>query len=303
MDEGWKGRSRGGRTGYRIFIFLLKKAGLGAAYALLCPVALYFIPAAPRSTVQIWRYARRILGYGILRSAAFIYLNYYSFGRSIIDKVAISSGLEDRFRFTFEGADPVFRAFREGQGAITVSAHFGNWAAGEPFFRKYGARLNLVMYDNETEEVKEVLEKDSGYGRSFKIIPVNKDNLAHIFMITEALDRGEVVSFLGDRYVNSDKLMEASLMGRKVRFPSGPFILSARMKVPVYFYFAVREKGRRYNFRFIRAEVPSRDVDRHPEQVVLQQFAAALEKEIAARPEQWYNYYDFWGFGRSGSQE
>ena len=112
MASEWKGRSRGGKTGYMIFIFLLRNLGLGAAYALLSLVSLYYIPAAPRSTAEIWRYARRILHYGYFRSAFFIYRNYFAFGQSIIDKVAISSGMEDRFKFEFEGADPVSEAFR-----------------------------------------------------------------------------------------------------------------------------------------------------------------------------------------------
>lgn len=299
MASGWKGRSRGGKTGYRVFIFLLRHLGLGAAYMLLSLVSLYYIPAAPRSTAEIWRYARRILHYGCIRSAFFIYRNYFAFGQSIIDKVAISSGLEDRFRFEFEGADPVFEAFRNRTGVITIGAHFGNWAAGEPFFRDFGAILNIVMYDNEHTDIKQVLEENSEYGKSFKIIPVNKDNLAHVFMITEALDRGEAVSFLGDRYVNEDKLLEANLFGRMVKFPSGPFLISSRMKVPVYFYFAVREKGRKYRFRFVRAGIPQRSKGGpRPEQAVLEQFATVLEEEILRHPEQWYNYYDFWGFSR-----
>lgn len=299
MAAEWKGRSRGGRTGYLIFIFLLRHLGLGAAYTLLSLVSLYYIPAAPHSTSEIWRYARRILHYGRLRSAFFIYRNYFAFGQSIIDKVAISSGLEDRFKYEFEGADPVFEAFRNRTGIVTIGAHFGNWAAGEPFFRDFGAILNIVMYDNEHADIKKVLERNSEYGKSFKIIPVNKDNLAHVFMITEALDRGEAVSFLGDRYLNQDKLMESTLLGRKVKFPSGPFLISSRMKVPVCFYFAVREKGRCYRFRFVKADVPQRSKDcPHPEQYVLDQFASVLAGEMLRHPEQWYNYYDFWNFGR-----
>ena len=300
MASEWKGRSRGGKTGYMIFIFLLRNLGLGAAYALLSLVSLYYIPAAPRSTAEIWRYARRILHYGRLRSAVFIYRNYFAFGQSIIDKVAISSGMEDRFRFEFDGADPVSEAFRSRTGIVTIGAHFGNWAAGEPFFRDFGAILNIVMFDNESADIKEVLEKNSEYGKSFKIIPVNKDNIAHVFMITEALDRGEAVSFLGDRYLNEDKLLETTLLGRNVKFPSGPFLISSRMKAPVYFYFAVREKGRCYRFRFVKADIPQRSKEGpRPEQAVLEQFASVLSEEILRHPEQWYNYYDFWGFKRT----
>lgn len=298
MAGQWNGKSRGGSTGYRIFIFLIRHCGVRAAYVLLSVVAIYFIPAAPRSTGDIWRYARRILGYSMLRSAWTVYLNYFAFGQSIIDKVAISSGLSGRFRYKFGGFGRLEDAIRDGRGAIIISAHFGNWAAGEPFFRKYGARLNLVMYDNEHAAIKQVLEKNSSGETPFSIIPVNRDSLGHVFMITEALDRGELVCLLGDRYVHEDNLLSGKFVGRTVKFPSGPFVLASRMKVPVLFYFSVRETGMTYRFTFSEAEVPAGRGN--STQAVLDQFIAVLEKELKAHPEQWYNYYDFWGLRKRG---
>ena len=80
MAEQWQGKSRGGKTGYQIFIFLIRHCGVKAAYFLLFFVALYFIASAPSSTADIWRYARKILGYGRMKSVAFIFRNYFSFG-------------------------------------------------------------------------------------------------------------------------------------------------------------------------------------------------------------------------------
>ena len=301
MAEQWQGRSRGGKTGYQIFIFLIRHCGIRAAYFLLFFVSLYFIAAAPSSTADIWRYARRILGYGRMKSALFIFRSYYSFGQSIIDKVAISSGLSDRYHYDFEGFGALESAVSSGRGTIVIGAHFGNWAAGEPFFRKYGTKLNLVMYDNEHSDIKELLEKNKASDAPFRIIPVNKDNLAHVFMITEALDRGELVCFLGDRYVNEDKLIHAQLLGHDVKFPYGPFCLAAKMHVPVLFYFSVREPGMTYRFTFTEAEqLQSRN---GAEENILAQFIGALEKELEKHPEQWYNYYDFWGLRDGASSE
>ena len=148
------------------------------------------------------------------------------------------------------------------------------------------------MYDNEHADIKEVLEENRSAGASFRIIPVNKDPLAHVFMISEALDEGELVCFLGDRYVNEDKLLTSELMGHKADFPFGPFHLAARLKVPVFFYFAVREKDMTYRFSFVNAEKP---VSRKGgEDMILGQFIKSLENEMKQHPEQWYNYYDFW---------
>ncbi len=291
MARQWQGRSRGGRAGYGVFIFLIRHFGVRTAYVLLFFVVLYFIPAAPRSTGDIWRYARRILGLDRLRSSLFVFRNYWSFGQSIIDRVAVSAGLEDSFHYEFEGFGALEGLLREGRGAIILGAHFGNWAAGEPFFSKYRTKLNLVMYDNEHSDIKKILENNRDREASFKIIPVNKDSLAHVFMITEALDRGELVCFLGDRYVNEDKLLDAEFMGHPARFPSGPFLLSARMRVPVMFYAAVRERDMTYRFIFRRLDVSVRGDEWCG---MLDKFIETLEAMLKAHPEQWYNYYDFW---------
>lgn len=127
------GKIPGRKDGLSDIHFLIRHCGVKAAYFLLFFVALYFIAAAPSSTADIWRYARKILGYGRLKSAAFIFRNYFSFGQSIIDKVAISSGLSDRYNYKFEDFDLLKDAVEAGRGAIIIGAHFGNWAAGEPF--------------------------------------------------------------------------------------------------------------------------------------------------------------------------
>ena len=172
-EGGWKGKSRGGKTGYSIFIYLIRHTGLFPAYCLLVFVAAYFVPASPSSTKDIWNYARKILKYGRLRSAFFVYKSYYSFGQSIIDKFAISSGLQDKYAYEFEGEDVLDEVFSSGKGAIILCAHFGNWAAGEGFFKAQKTRLNFVMFDNEHAEIKEVMEKNNDPDASFKIIPVN----------------------------------------------------------------------------------------------------------------------------------
>lgn len=293
---GWKGQSRGGKAGYSVFIFLINHLGLGAAYTLLAFVALYFIPAAPKSTSDTWRYARRVLGYGYVKSAWLVYRNYFAFGQSIIDRTAISAGMQDKFHFEFDGLDGIVDALGDGKGVITIGAHFGNWAAGEPFFREYCKRLNLVMFDNEHSDIKKILENNRAAERGFKIIPVNADNLAHIFMITDALRKGEAVSFLGDRYVNEDKLLAADFMGRTASFPAGPYILAGKMGVPVFFYMPVRRPHRTFRFRFVRADIPAPRSVTHPEQQILGQFISVLEEEMCVCPEQWYNYFDFWKF-------
>lgn len=108
----WSGRSRGGGFGYNFFILLMKVAGIRSAYAFLSLVVVYFIPFAPRATRAVWFYNRRILGYGRLHSAVKLYAHYYALGQTIIDRVAIGSGMERKYKFEFENYDAFLRVLR-----------------------------------------------------------------------------------------------------------------------------------------------------------------------------------------------
>ena len=220
-------------------------------------------------------------------------LNYYRLGQILIDKVAIGNGKVNQYQFKFERYPEFLQLLNSEQGVIMIGAHVGNWEIGVPFFDDYGKKINIVMYDAEHRRIKEILEKN-GQDKEFKIIPVNEDNLTHVFRITEAINQKEYVCFQGDRYLNKEKLLPGILLGQKAPFPAGPFLLASRMKVPVVFYFAMREPGRTYRFHFIIAEPVVRIKEKKAEMALLEQYTVALEQILKRYPEQWFNYYPFW---------
>lgn len=293
-NTGWKGKTRGGSFGYLFFILLIKGLGVRAAYAFLCLVVVYFIPFAPKATRSTWQYARRVLHYGWIRSVCLLFLNYYRLGQTLIDKVAIGAGMTKSYRFDFGSGYKAFLEVLNGtQGVVMIGAHVGNWEIGAPFFDEYGKKMNIVMFDAEYQKIKELLEKNTN-ARNYKVIPVNEDNLTHVFRIKDALDRQEYVCFQGDRYVEGSQVLRMDFLGKEASFPSGPYLLASRLGVPVVFYFAMREKGMRYRFDFVLAHPVKRSKETKPEQELLRQYVAALEPIIRQSPEQWFNYYDFW---------
>lgn len=293
MPETWKGKTRGGTFGYMFFIYMIRFLGVTAAYGFLSLVVLYFIPFAPKATSSTWRYARHILKYGRIRSIGLLVRNYYRLGQILIDKVAIGNGMTHKYHFEFENYPKFLEILNGDTGVIMIGAHVGNWEIGAPFFDDYGKKINIVMFNAEHERIKEMLEKNATT-RDYKIIPVNEDNLTHVFRITEALDAKEYVCFQGDRYLNKEKLLSCSFMGKQAEFPMGPFLLASKMRVPVVFYFAMRESGRRYRFHFFIAEEVKRTKEKRAEQALLEQYTATLESIVKQYPEQWFNYYSFW---------
>lgn len=293
-EKDWKGKTRGGSFGYFFFILLIRTIGVRAAYAFLCLVVIYFIPFAPKATRSVWRYARKVLHYGWFRSVRLLFVNYFRLGQTLIDKVAIGAGMSKQYQFDFGAGYPDFLEVLNGtQGVVMIGAHVGNWEIGAPFFDDYGKKMNIVMFDAEYQKIKDLLEKNTNT-RNYKVIPVNEDNLTHVFRIKDALDRQEYVCFQGDRYVEGSQVLRNDFLGKEASFPAGPYLLASRLGVPVVFYFAIRGKGMRYKFNFVLARPAKRTKETKPEQELLRQYVTTLETVVRQCPEQWFNYYDFW---------
>jgi predicted LPLAT superfamily acyltransferase len=291
MDDGrqqgkWSGRSRGGGFGYRFFIFLIRRAGVGFAYGFLALVVVYFIPFAPKATSAVWFYYRRVMGYGRAKASRALFVHYYRFGQTIIDKIAIAAGMEGEYRFEFDNYREFLKILDSGSGVVMIGAHVGCWEAGSSFFGDYARKMNIVLYDGEAARIKEALESLPTEAE-FKVITVGGDGLGSVLQIKNALDRGEYVCFQGDRYVDEGGTVVADFMGRKARFPRGPFVVASRMKVPVVFYYAMRERGRGYRFHFVEATGRS-------EKELLDQYLQATAHVVGSYPAQWFNFYKFW---------
>lgn len=293
MATEWEGKTRGGKSGYLFFIYLIKHLGVSFAYAFLSLVVVHFIPFAPKATAGSWYYSRKILKRNVFRSITFLFKNYYRFGQVLIDKVAIGCGLTEKYTFKFENYERFLEILNDDKGAIIIGAHVGNWEIGTPFFDDYGKKINIVLYDAEHRRIKELLEKNK-VTADYKIIAVNNDSLEHVFAIKAALNSKEYVCFQGDRYVKEDKLLTCLFMGKEAKFPAGLFILASRLQVPVVFYFAMREPHKTYRFHFYMAQPVARKAGVKPEQELLEQYVQTLESVLRKYPEQWFNYYKFW---------
>lgn len=289
----WKGKTRGGSLGYRIFIAIIKHLGLGFAYALLVVVVPYFVPFAPKSTKASWKYWREIHHKTRLQSAGLVLKHYFRFGQVLIDKVAALAGFDKKFEYQFNNYEHFLELLDSGSGVVLIGAHFGNWEIGGNFFGNYASKLNIVMYDAEYEKIKDHINAQTG-GRNYNVIPVNDDDMATIFNIKAALDKREYVCFMGDRFINENKIIRHDFLGKEAKFPAGPFLIGSRMKKPVVFYFSVKEGIHKYSFNFFFAEPTKRNSEKKQEVQLLEQYLDVLEKQVEGHPEQWFNFYDFW---------
>ena len=288
----WQGKSKGTPLGYRIFVWVLKTFGVLPAYFLLRFVVLYYFFFSYKASRQIYSIYRRKLGYSRATSLNKLYKNYYLLGQGIIDKVVLMSGIKNNFSFDFDGEENLLNIAAMQKGGILLSAHLGNWDVAGHLFTRLHTRINIVMYDGEHEKIKEYLEGVTGK-RNVNIIVI-KNDLSHIYAISDAFEKNELVCMHADRFIEGNKTLTTRFLGEEARFPMGPFLLASTFKVPVSFVFAVKESKLHYHL-FASPVIDYTGISKDAlMQQMLNDFAAEMEYKTKKYPEQWFNYYDFW---------
>ncbi|MES2748222.1 MAG: lipid A biosynthesis acyltransferase [Bacteroidota bacterium] len=285
----WDGKSRGTVLGYKIFVFFIQKVGIKSAYIILYFVASYYFLFLKKSNQAIFYYFKERLGYSYFKSKAMVYKSYYTFGQTIIDKIAISAGLRKKFTYEFDGVELLYKLLEDKKGGVLISAHMGNFEIAEHFLGELNAdfHINLVTTDLEHSAIKNYLEKVTTKS-NIKFIII-KDDLSHIFEINAALARNELVCFTGDRYFEGAKALSDTLLGEEANFPAGPFLIASRLKVPVVFVYVMKEANLHYHLYAREAQVKHRD-----EKGLLKEYISSVEMMVNKYPLQWFNYFDFW---------
>ena len=291
----WKGKTRGGLTGYKIFVTVLKYSGLPAAYFLLRFVALYFYLFNPHSFSIIFRFYREKFHYGFFKSVNYVYLNYYRFGQVLLDKIALMAGFNAKFNFTFEGEEHLRKMVSEKTGGLLISAHIGNFEMAGYMLERLKTEVNVIMFDAEHEKIRDYLANVAD--RNYKIIVIKDDN-SHIYEINRAFSEKQIVCIHGDRFLRGSKKMKSEFLGEEAFFPTGPFYMAMKFNVPVSFVFAMKENNKSYHFF---ATPPVYYLQEGQQQKrdntimkIIEEYICALEKTIKRYPEQWFNYYNFW---------
>ena len=287
MSE-WKGKTRGGILGYRIFVFLIKHFGLNAAYFILAFVSAYFVVAAPKPTKSIYQYLRKIHKFNRLKSGIGVYRTFYVFGQTLIDKVAIGAGQKSKFKYKFDGHQNLVSL--NDRGGILLSAHLGNWDVAGFLLGDINSKTNILMFQAEHEKIKNFLK---GVMTEFemKVIPI-KDDLSHIIKLSNVLRNGEVVCIHGDRFMDGSRTVKRKVMGHEASFPMGPFRIATSLNAPSTIAYSLREKNKTYQF----SASPIQEPTKNPE-MLIDQYVELLELKMRKYPYQWFNFYDFWNFG------
>ena len=292
----WDGQSKGKVLGFKIFGFVLNTFGLRPAYFILRFVSFYyFLFSKPNKYIR--DYFIKAHGYSNFRARMAVYKNNFLLGQTIMDKVALMSGVKNAVKTRSKNGHYLDELAAIGKGGILVSAHIGNWEVAGQGLNRLGTAFNILMYTNEKEEVKQYMDGVMTK-KKINIIAIDEETKSHIIELHKAFSNNELVVMHGDRYREGAKTLTANFFGRPAKFPAGPFIMAAKFGVPLCIVFAIKINKFTYEFSTLKPiQVQRVRGDKDLELVchnLLQQYVNELEVMVKAYPHQWFNYYDFW---------
>ncbi len=296
---------RGSLRALRLMRWIYGQFGRRAVMALLTPIVAYFFVtggearrasidylrtlwATPRGRASLierptWRHAFRHL---------------YEFAENIVDSMIVWSGDGERIRIDERGSEHLLELVREGRGGILLSSHLGSSDMLRVLSKQTGIVLNVLTFTRHAARINAFFDQLEP-GLRMRLIHFEPGSISVALDIKAAIDRGEFVGILGDRLFESERgrSVSVSFLGRRTRFPLGPFLLQGTLGCPMLLSTCVRTGHARYaaSTELFAPAVPVPRCDRAKyAEALVHRYAAALERECLRAPYQWFNFFDFW---------
>ncbi len=287
--EKWDGKTKGSLWGYKFFVFIIRAFGLNVSYFFCYFVSYYYILFAKVPRNGLIQFYTVGFGYTPKKARKLAIQNFYNFGQTLIDRIAMLSNKRKAFTHTFNN-EIVLREMNDNQkGGILISGHVGNWEnAGNLIHERITTKINIVMMDAEVEKIKKFMEMKTG-GSNYNLIPIKKDELSHLILIHQALKRNELVAIHADRTTSDIKSFEFDFLKGKAQFPVGPFQMAEKFNVPISFVYAAKASKFHYD---LYATDPI--VEKMPAEEIAQKYVKHLESMVEKYPTQWFNFYKYY---------
>jgi len=191
---------------------------------------------------------------------------------------------------------PLDQALAAGNGAILVSPHLGNWELGGLGLADLGYTVNVLTFREPDEKVNELREKVRGdRGIGFIYVYRNDTSPLAIIEAVNCLRRNEVLALLGERD-GSSQTIKLDFFGKPSEIPVGSAYLAIASGAPVIPVFVPLENGK-YSALMDEAIYFKGSHGEHKKVIRegMERLLAVFERYIREYPDQWYNFYDFWG--------
>ncbi len=296
MEENQKNiKGRLESLGHDCFYLTLRVFGQGGAYVLLLPVIFIYVLFSVKIHKTTAPYiSRRFPEHGWFARRLDTFQIVLSFGKVLVDRGWLGLSTTATFNGVLEGREKLLPLVADGQGLVLLTAHVGNWQTAMSRICDFGVPVNSLMHYEQEAVAKHYFDLRNE-PVPFKIIN-SEGFMGGLVESTAALQRGEIVTIMGDRYTGGP-FAETEFLGDHVRLPAAAYSLAAATGSPVAVMLAAKTGRKNYRLKIWNIFFPE-PTERDDRQTGLSRwaalFAGSVEEYLQEHPFQWYNFYDFW---------
>jgi predicted LPLAT superfamily acyltransferase len=284
---------KGGAAGIAILVVVLTSLGRRVARLLLEPIAWWFVLLHADVRRASAGYLRRVLPGPVgIRE---VHRHVRTFARVALDRLLMARGDLRPFRITSKGEEHFEEIRAAGRGAILLLSHLGSYDGMRAWSAVRGVRVSALGDFRNARMITEALRRINP-AVDQDLIQI-EEGAPFVLAVEDRISRGGIVATMGDRTGSDGKRAEAHFLGGRASFPTGPYLLAAVLRCPVYLAFGIYREPDRYDLHIEpfadRIELP-REARQEALARHVQAYATRLEELCRASPYNWFNFYDFW---------
>ena len=229
--------TRGSRGGFLFFLLFLRVFGTKHARIMVRIVSFFYALFDRRAREKAAPYLRhRFPQDRGLRRFRHVWLLFARQGEALLALEAVRLG---KMKVVFHDASESVREARQPDGGfVLLNSHFGPWQATLQAASFTGSVFNIFMLNDLNRQVDKlsILRDDPAMKGKVRII-APETSWGGLIEAREALERGEIVTMMGDRSMEANPL-RVPFLGEEADFPVAGFHLAAKSHKPVVCIFA-----------------------------------------------------------------
>ena len=292
-------RERSNLWALRLMRWIAIGAGRPLARCVLHPITLYFLLVHGKARRASLNYLVRALG----RPPSWVdaYRHIHRFASTILDRVYFLQERFEQFEIGASGGAAIDAPLAAGEGVMLVGAHLGSFEALRATAQGRGARVAMLMYEENARLINATLAAVAPHAQ-LQTIALGRPGA--MLALRRWLDEGGLAGLLADRTLPGNsprsRTLRLDFLGEPARFSDGPFRLAAMLQRRVVFMAGLYHGGNRYELRFAeladfrpQAEACGLDTDTRVREA-MQRYVTLLESLCRESPYNWFNFFDFW---------
>ncbi len=295
-EKKWSSRSVGAPWQHRFFYFLIRLGGRHIAYPFLYPVVLYYLLFKPEERRKSRYYLERRFpgrqGFAALRDS---FRMIMGLSRSLVDRALVGICGPEILHTEFPEGRRLAELAAADEGLIILTTHVGCWQAAMVYLSKLKRPVHMLMQQDEGDIDRHYFEH-SGQENPYRTIDPT-GFLGGTLEMVAALNRGEIVSIMGDRRQGAEEnSLAVDFLGAPVHFPAAAWKLAAVTGAPIAILFPIKTGPDRYRIELAEVIKVPKQESRPLKRLTpyLTRYVRTLENLCTKEPYQFFNFYDMW---------